>query len=65
MDDETNKTRADHFREVENDTKYMFGMNEYTRKSEGKRVKEKRHTLSRVNKFIKELLTVDVKINHT
>jgi hypothetical protein len=39
MDDETNKTRADHFREVENDTKYMFGMNEYTRKAEGKRVK--------------------------
>ncbi len=39
MDDETNKTRGDHFREVLNDTKYMFGMKEYMRKAEGKRVK--------------------------
>lgn len=39
MDDETNKSREDHFNEVFEDTKYMFGMKEYAKKAEGKRVK--------------------------
>lgn len=43
----------------------MFGVNEYARKAQGRKVKEKRHTLSQVNKFIKELLTVEIRIDHT
>ncbi len=53
MDDEINKSRQDHFNEVFQDTKYMFGMNEYFKKAQGKTVKEKRMKLSRVNKYIK------------
>lgn len=40
----------------------MFGVREYSKKAENKRVKDKRVKLSRVSKYVKELLRVDVKI---
>lgn len=42
----------------------MFGMSEYEKKASGKKVKEKRLKLSRVSKYIKELLNLDIRINH-
>lgn len=65
MEDQTQTTRKDHFDEIQYDAKYMFGVNQYSRKSKNKFIKHNRHTLSRVNKFVKELMTIDIKIVHT
>ena len=63
MDDDQLKIRDDHFNEIKSDHKYMFLINECKKKGENNSVKDKREVLGKVNKFIKKLLKVEIKIN--
>lgn len=60
VDDDIQQSREDHFKNVQNDTKFMIFMEKYKQKGKNIFVKEKRDQLSLRSSWMKETMETEV-----